>query len=506
MNTSARSRRSKAAILAALFCSAAPAAVAQPVATARSQPSGISQEQALALSARLDALERRNEELEAQIADLKGQVTAGQGQIREEIHAQPKVALDNGRPTFTTPDGNFKFALRSIVQFDAADYDVDPLRADNDLQSGVNFRRVRFGFDGTAFRDWNFALLGEWGGTGGETASLNQAYLEYAGWKPFGLTEPLRLRAGAWSTPTSLEDATPNTEGLFLERPAPAELVRNLAGGDGRTGVGAFARGQRWYASAVLTGKLVGVPNPPVFGQQAGFILRAAFDPLHGQDYDTHLGVSYTGILKPADTLAGPGEVESVRLAERPEIRVNGTSLVDTGAITADGLWTVGLEAGASWKNFYGAGEWFHIDVDRTAVGVQPSPFSPTFEGWYLHGAWTLTGERHLWNSSTGGFYAPRPARPFTLSKPDWGAWELAARYSTLDLNDHAGSPGAPAPFGGIRGGEQKISTVGLNWYPNNVVRFLLDYQWISVDRLATNGANLNSDVNVVSFRSQFAF
>src|SRR5690348_4564131 len=126
MITPAPSRRSlKAAALAALFCSAAPVALAQPVPTARSQPSGISEEQALALSARLDALEKRNEELEQQIADLKGQVAAGQGQIREEIHAQPTVALANGRPTFSTPDGNFKFALRSVVQFDAAKYDED---------------------------------------------------------------------------------------------------------------------------------------------------------------------------------------------------------------------------------------------------------------------------------------------------------------------------------------------------------------------------------------------
>jgi phosphate-selective porin OprO/OprP len=496
----------RTAVLAALLCSVAPAALAQTVTTAAPAPSGISQEQALSLAARLDALEKRNDQLEAQIADLKGQVVAGESVIREEVHAQPTVSVANGRPTFTSPDGAFKIALRSVVQFDAAKYDVSPLRTDNDLGSGTNFRRVRFGFDGTAYKDWNFALWGEWGGSGGEVAGLNQAWVEYAGWKPFGLPEALRLRIGAWATPTGLEDATGNTESLFLERAAVAELVRGLAGGDGRTGVGAFTKGERWYAGAVLTGKTVGVPSTAEFAQQSGYILRAAWSPLHGADYDTHLGVSFQGVLEPADTAAGLAEATAVRLQERPELRVSGTRLVDTGAIASNGLQALGLEAGASWKNLYAAGEWFKIDVSRQFVGTARSPFDPAFDGWYLQGAWSLTGERHAWSSANGGFNGIRPARPFSLQKGGWGGLELAARYSVLDLNDHAGVPGAVAPLGGIRGGEQKISTLGVNWYPNNVVRFLLDYQRINVDRLNAAGTRIDTRADVVSLRSQFAF
>jgi len=508
MMTPARARRTlRTTALAALLCSAAPAAFAQALVTAApSAPGGISQEQALSLAARLDALEKRNDELEAQVSDLKAQVAAGQGAIREEIHSQPSVSLANGRPAFASADGNFKFALRSVVQFDAAHDDVKPLTPANDLGSGTNFRRARLGFDATVYKDWNIGLWGEFGGSGGESAGLNQAYVEYAGWKPFGLAEPLRLRVGAWATPTGLEDATSNTDSLFLERPAAAELVRNLAGGDGRTGAGAFARGERWYAGGVLTGKVVGVPSTPEFSQQSGYILRVAYSPLHGADYDTHLGASLQGVLEPADTAAGPVEVQAVRLQERPEIRVSGTRLVDTGPIASNGLQALGLEAGASWKTLYAAGEWFKIDVSRKAVGAAPSPFDPSFSGWYLQGAWTLTGERHVWSSASGGFNGIRPARPFSLQKGGWGGLELAARYSVLDLNDRAGAAGAAAPLGGIRGGQQKISTLGLNWYPNSVVRFLLDYQWINVERLNPAGAPIGADVNVVSLRSQFAF
>jgi phosphate-selective porin OprO/OprP len=493
-------------LLAALLCGAAPAALAQTVTTAAPQASGVSQEQALSLAARLDALEKRNEELEAQVQDLKAQSVAQVQQVRDTQAAQPTVTVANGRPTVTSPDGNFKFAMRTVVQFDAASYSESPRTAANDLGSGTNFRRARLGFDGTAYKDWNYALWGEFGGSGGESAILNQAYLEYAGWKPFGLDEPIRLRVGAWATPSGLEDATSNTEELFLERPAIAELVRGIATGDGRTGAGATARGARWYASALWSGKVVGVPSTPEINQQSGYAFRFALNPIHGPDYDVHIGANVQGILEPADTTAGPVTTQAVRLQERPELRVSGIRLVDTGAINSDGLTAYGLEAGASWRNFYGAGEWYRIDVSRRAVAPAVSPFDPSFSGWYLQAAWAVTGEHHAWTNANGGFTGLRPAKVFDPKRGSWGAWEVAARYSELDLNDRAGVGGVAAPAGGIRGGEQRITTVGLNWYPNNVIRFLLDYQWDRVSRLNAAGAAVGEDVNVVSLRSQFAF
>jgi phosphate-selective porin OprO/OprP len=503
MSSRAQSRTLKAAAIAGLLCSVAPAALAQAVATAPTQAaSGVSQEQALALTARLDALEQRNQELENQIADLKAQVAGGEQQIRDDIAAQPKVSMAGGRPTFSSPDGAFKVALRTVVQFDAASYNVSPLRADNDLGSGTNFRRARLGIDGTAFKDWNFALWAEFGGSGGEAAGLNQAYLEYAGFKPFGSNVDFRIRGGAWATPSGLEDATSNTESTFLERGAIAELVRGLAAGDGRSGVGVIATAPRWYAAATLTGKVVGVPATPEFDQQSGYVIRAAYNLLHSADYDVHVGGSFQGIIEAADTTAGPVRTQTIRLRERPELRVDGNRLVDTGNINGAGLRVVGLEGGASFKNFYGAGEWYDIKVNRKGA----TPFDPKFSGWYLQGAWTLTGEHRSWNSANGGFRGIKPNKTFDWSRRQWGAFEVAARYSVLDLNDHAGLAGAATPAGGIRGGEQKITTLGLNWYPNSVLRFLLDYQWDRVNRLSATGGDVGEHVNAISLRSQFAF
>jgi phosphate-selective porin OprO and OprP len=464
---------------------------------------------------RVSALEREIEALAAQIADLKQSTASNIDDLRATQTANA-TTLANGRPTIATGDGQQRFAVRTVVQFDAARYDEKGNRNyTNDLSSGYNFRRARLGVEGTFAKDWNYNLTGEFGGSGGEAAQLNQAYVEYAGWKPFGLVNPLRLRIGAWATPTGLEDGINNTDSLFLERPAIAELVRNIAGGDGRTGAGVLANGDHWYAHAVLTGAVVNGANTtalgtPEFDEQTSALLRLAYNPIYSPDYNLHVGVSYQSVFDAADTAAGAANTKAVRLRERPELRVDGTRLVDTGNIAADGVSAYGAELGFQWKNALLYGEYFKIDVDRTGA-----LFDPSFDGWYVAGSWALTGENHPYVPATGGFRGIRPAKNFNPANGSWGAWELAARYSTLNLNDGEGVSGSPVPAGGIRGGEQNITTAGINWYPNNVFRFILDYQWIDVEKfggspsaLAGAPANtlFNEDVEVVSLRSQFSF
>lgn len=450
---------------------------------------------------RIAQLEAQLTALSEQIADLKTQSGAAVQDVRT-IATANATTLANARPTIATADGTQKFAVRGLIQFDGAVYDEkNRTPAANDLSSGTNFRRARLGVEGSFATNWNYNLTGEFGGSGGEAAQLNQAYAEYAGWKPFGLVNPIRLRVGAWATPTGLEDATSNTESLFLERAAPAELVRNFAGGDGRSGVGAIANGDHWYASGVLTGAVVGTPATPEFDEQTGYLARVAFNPFYSPDYALHIGANIQGIIDPADTGAGLVTTRQLRLRERPELRVDGARLVDTGNINADGLTAYGLELGGFYKGLHFAAEAFEIDVSRT--GGLPNP---KFDGWYAHLAWTLTGETHAWNAPTGGFKGIRPTKAFDPANGGWGAWEIAGRYSVLDLDHNEGVAGAATPAGGIRGGEQKISTVGLNWYPNNVFRFLLDYQNIKVDRLNGAGAQIGEDVDVVSFRTQVAF
>lgn len=470
--------------------------------------------------ARIQELEQRLQALEGQLQDLKASTTSDTRDVRRIQSEAPVVTLNNARPQIATADGKNRFAVRGVFQFDAATYEQDSPNPDNrragadategpnarDLNAGTNFRRARLGVEGTVAGDWNYALTAEYGGSGTESAQLQQAYVEYAGWKPLGLTNPLRIRAGAFAPPTGLEDATSSNDALFLERAAPADLVRGIAGGDGRTGFGLYANGERWNTSAVFTGALIG--NTGDFDEQFGLVGRADALVLKSLDYGVHVGANFNAVLEPSDRVAGPGVGTGTRLRERPELRVDGTRLVDTGGLNAEKVYAYGAELGAQYKSLYLAGEYNTITVERFGAAGDLD-----FSGWYVQGSWILTGEARRWAPATGGFGAVRPTKPFDLKAGEWGAWELAARYSTLDLNDNEGVAGFATPANGVRGGEQDITSLGLNWFPNNVVRFQLQVQDVSVERLnpgtvglATVGAQIGQDYQAVALRNQVAF
>ena len=235
-------------------------------------------------------------------------------------------------------------------------------------------------------------------------------------------------------------------------------------------------------------------------------------------DLNIHLGANATYVLQAPDL--GPDTVARypLRLRDRPEIRVDGTRLIDTGNINTDTLFIPGAEFAANFQNFFVQGEYFSYQFERKQV-PGPTLGDPEFSGWYAQASYALTGEARPWNPATGTFTGLKPTNPVDFEGGGWGAWELAARYSVSDLDWNEGA-GAVVPVGGIRGGEQKAWTAGLNWYVNNNIKFMLDYQWIDVDRLSTGAANaygtgifvppagaqIGQDLQVVSVRTQFTF
>jgi phosphate-selective porin OprO/OprP len=125
-----------------------------------------------------------------------------------------------------------------------------------------------------------------------------------------------------------------------------------------------------------------------------------------------------------------------------------------------------------------------------------------------------VTGERRTYNPQSGAFDAVPVANPFNPKAGAWGAWEVGLRYTDMNLNYHAGALGSAPAADAIRGGDEKNLTLGLNWYPNSVVRFMVDYAWIKIDRLSPNAANyqtptgaqIGQNYNALSGRAQFAF
>jgi phosphate-selective porin OprO/OprP len=214
-------------------------------------------------------------------------------------------------------------------------------------------------------------------------------------------------------------------------------------------------------------------------------------------------------IFKVADSSPLPLAPHTFAFSASPELTVDstGTKLISTPATDANHVFIWGVEGGAQWKSLYGQGGYFQYMVDPRAALVPEQNYS----GWYAQATWVITGESKGYNAQNAAFTPPKPRVPFSLEGGGWGAWEVAARYSVVDFNDHAGVVGSPAPLNGVRGGEQRIFTAGLNWYPNSVVRFAFDWQNIDVDRIGSivappvSNAQIGQTINAFAVRSQFS-
>lgn len=142
--------------------------------------------------------------------------------------------------------------------------------------------------------------------------------------------------------------------------------------------------------------------------------------------------------------------------ASRPEAHM-APSLVDTGVISgAEEILLLGGEVSTVWGSFHAQGEYIHASVGRKNNLPEPD-----FDGWYVQAGYFLTGESRNYEEDEAEYGRIIPQGIVGLG--GWGAWEIAARYSTIDLVDS-----------GILGGTENNFTVALNWWatPGLVFRF----------------------------------
>jgi phosphate-selective porin OprO/OprP len=132
----------------------------------------------------------------------------------------------------------------------------------------------------------------------------------------------------------------------------------------------------------------------------------------------------------------------------------------DNGLLAAENTATYNLEL--SWRK---GPFWFASEYFRTYIR-NPSLEDPVFDGYYLSASWILTGEMRPYNKKNG-LFRPIPISR-TVHQNGKGAWELAARYSDIDLTD-----------GLVEGGDMQIASLGLNWWLTPYFSLGVNYRYI---------------------------
>jgi phosphate-selective porin OprO/OprP len=441
------------------------------------------------------------------------------------------VTMPNNRPTICTVDEQNCVSITSRVHWDVGGYDYHPNSAATSpqkLDDGENLRRARIGIIGKFFGDWNYALVYDFGGTsdgfastastgaapgvggatvgflpGGAVGGVENAYLSYTGIKPFG--GKLAIEGGIMDLPYTLDEAMSSNDIPFMERASSGIIAQNIAAGDFRSTAGARWYNDQFWAGAYVTGPATGAIhsasslNPNGTTEQVGAIARAAGQVVSGNDYSFHLGGEGEWLIRaPRDEITG---AQTLTLSDRPELRIDPTSLITTGALTGvSGAQVYSGEVAGTYGPVFFQGEYFWYNVDR-GNSIIPLP-SVKFDGGYAEVAYALTGETRKYNAGSASYGGIVPLNPLSLTENGWGAWEIAGRVSTMNLNDQL------ATANGVAGGRQTIYTAGLNWYVNRNVRFMFNYLYGDVAKQIspTNAGDAGSKFNAFAMRTQVAF
>jgi phosphate-selective porin OprO/OprP len=436
------------------------------------------------------------------------------------------------------------------------------------LAGGLDLRRARIGVVGNFMTDWHYAFVYDFGFTSdalnpnnalanansstSPTTSNNflsgveNAFITYNGFYSHGQQFPVAFDFGVQDVLWTLDEATSSNDTMFMERASPQVVATEFGGGDFRTAMGARSNNDRYWLGAFLTGPNAGAlhtdgascntgtvavtPGTPCvtsaqmtgLGPQLAFLARGGYQIVQQPDATVHVGFNYANLFAPR-VLANE---QAIQLFDRPELRIDPTYFLNTGFIPATGGQVYGAELAASWYNFFVQGEYYHYVVD-TRAGVTAIPGNlqggvpgPTlnFNGGYVEASYSFGGKR-LYDPSRGAYTGVIPAVPLAPGSPGWGALEVAGRFSIVNLNSPYLTTAqlgpaytAPGVFTGgttsYGGGEQTSYGVGLNWYPNLNMKFMLDYEHVVVDNpQAYGGPNYRgATIDWVAARTQLVF
>lgn len=434
------------------------------------------------MQAQMAAMQQEMNKLKEQLAQNKSQAAkvekiAAEAKIPASAKAAetPKAPENDVKitmspaPKFETADGAYSFKVGGFAQVDAGTF-IDDRK---DHPDGTNVRRARLSVSGTIARDFNYKIENDFAGN---ASGLTDVYLEYAGLKP------ISFMVGQFKEPFGLETLTSDLFTDFVERSST-----NLFSPDRRIGAMVSANGELapigfWTAS--LGGFGSGTASTASTDDEARDITgRLTWAPIANKTEALHFGVAGSHRIPDAST-------NSFSFSSRAENQLSSASsdlAVNTGNITnVDSVNLLGLEAAAVYGSASLQGEFVRAAVNRN-TGIEP-----TFGGYYVEASYFLTGESRNYNAATGKFDRVKPKWAFSPSKGGWGAWQVMARYSDLDLNDKT-----------FHGGELRDTTFGVKWLPNSNIMITANYIMSNTDNFAVTP---NDDPKIWMLRTQFDF
>lgn len=425
------------------------------------------------------SVEERLDELDQKIKILDRKDELDKEAAAEK--AKTAASATAGRDGFSikSADGAFVLKLRGYTHFDGRFYQEDDQRPAADT---FLLRRIRPIVEGTVFKIFDFRIMPDFAQG---TTVLQDGYLE-------GRFSPaFRVRAGKFKPPVGLERLQSATDILFIERAFPTALVPNRDMGIQLSGD--LAGGGVNWAAGYFNGVPDGGSNDVDVEDRKDAAARIFFTPFAkggGPLKGLGFGVSATQ-GEQTGTLSAPGLAAYRTPGQQTffSFRTDGTT---AGTVIAAG----DRERLSPQAYLYAGPFGILTEYVTSSQEVRRGDVIADLEStaWQVAASWVIAG-------GEPSFRAVAPKQPFDLEAHTWGAFELAARISRLEVDDDAfplfANPASSASAAESLG-------LGFNWYLNRNLRVALNYEVTEFEGGAATGDRDDEKVFLSRFQISF--
>jgi len=478
------------------------------------------------------------EELRALVQELnqKVKIIERKGEISEEAAVAakketPVVKASSSGFGLESADGKNAIKLRGLIQADYRAFQdgandvrertdaragkLDPTTGFHDANDTALLRRVRPTIEGTLLGKYDFRFTPEFAGG---SASVVDAYLDAR------LSPAFKIRAGKYKPFVGLERLQGGGDIKFIER----SYVTNAILPNRDVGISLYGDvlGDKLnYALGVNNGVVDGGNASGAAEYDSNKELTARIFATPFKDQDNALAGLGFGIAGTYTNIDGEKNLNFTDTSAADATRNGLPSYLTEGqqtffrygaGVVADGKRTrIAPQANYYYGPLGLIAEYARVNQELSkaidgspaagGTAVNESIVAGTnkklsHDAWQVAVSYLLTGE-------DASFKGVKPKNNFDLDKGGWGAWELVARYSEINLDNDTfkNASGAYAKdFGGTSTAVQAAGlaysdlsksaksahtwTAGVNWYLNANAKIALNYEQTSFDGGAVRG------------------
>lgn len=440
----------------------------------------------------IEALKQQLRQLDQKVRILERQRENDQEAADAKAKTATKVSLGASGFSVTSADSNFVFKVRGYAQADGRFYPSD--RVDTAINDTFLLRRVRPIFEGTVYEKFDYRVMLDFGAQA-SLSSANNALVQDA-YVNARIAPEFQIQAGKFKEPVSLERLQSGANLLFVERAFPTQLAPNRD-------VGVQLQGDLFnntvrYELGVFNGVADGGSGDfETADRDKDVAARVFVTPFKNGHVDALRGLGF-GVAGTYGDQNGALRSYVSEGAQRFFSYRTSTAAANPNVLANGNHWRLLPQAYYYWGPFGLLAEYAISSQEVLQAGGGAGAGARerlTHTAWQVAASYFLTGEEN-------SFKAVNPLRPVGGTNGGWGAWELTARVSQLDVDDDAfpifANPATAAT-------EALSYGVGVNWHLNRNLKLTLNYGHTEFDA-APGNPFATQDEDVVLTRVQFSF